>query len=72
MSTERLKAKRRALAQAESDGLVADSMSVRRGLMQRVKAGELTLEQAQAELRRIQDSARSGGKETRSKVWREA
>ncbi len=35
--------KRDAVKNAEADGLVADSMDVRKALMERVHAGEITL-----------------------------
>jgi hypothetical protein len=44
---------------AEAAGLVADSMDVRLALMERVHSGEITLEQAQAELKRIKVEART-------------
>ena len=56
---------------AEESGQVADSMTVRLALIARMKAGELTLDQVQAELKRIQRSAGSAGKMTRAKAWRE-
>lgn len=45
---------------------------VRLALIARMKAGELTLDQVQAELRRIQRNAGKSGKITRAKAWREA
>jgi len=55
---------------AEAAGEVADSMEVRRAIVERMKAGELTLEQAQAELKRLRAGATKAGKTTRSRVWR--
>lgn len=57
---------------AEERGLIADSMTVRLELIVRVKKGELTLDQAQAELQRIQRTAGASGRITRAKAWREA
>lgn len=57
--------KRQALRNAEASGLVADSLDVRKALMSRVHEGAITLEQAQAELKQIQHSARKSGKLTR-------
>jgi hypothetical protein len=57
---------------AEATGDVADSIEVRMALLRRVDAGEITLEQAQADLKRLRRSARQNGKTTRSRVWRAA
>jgi hypothetical protein len=61
--------KRDALKKAEADGLLADSMEVRIALMARVHSGEITLEQAQAELKRIKRGAKAAGKTTRSQAF---
>lgn len=61
--------KRRALKSAEAAGEVADSMDVRRSLMARVHAGQITLAQAQAELKRIQAGAKRDGKVTRAQAF---
>lgn len=63
--------KKRAVKEAEKCGVVADSMDVRMALMERVRAKEITLEQAQAELSKIKRSAKSNGMTTRSKVFHE-
>lgn len=54
----------------EEEGAVADSMEVRKALMQRVHAGEITLEAAQAELKRIKRGAKKAGKITRAQAYR--
>lgn len=64
--------KARAVAKAQQDGIVADSDSVRVEIVKRIKAGEITLAEGQAELKRIQRDARRCGMKTRSQVWREA
>lgn len=64
--------KRSALNKAEDQGIVAGSIDVRMGLVSRMKAGEITLHEAQAELRKIQRDAKKNGKLTRSQVYREA
>jgi hypothetical protein len=64
--------RRRAVRDAEANGLVADSMDVRLALMERVHAGEITLEEAQADLKRIKRGARSAGKTTRAQAFRDA
>lgn len=61
--------KRRAVDAADAAGEVADSMAVRTALMERVDSGEITLEQAQAELKRIKRGAKAAGKMTRSQVF---
>jgi len=59
----------RSLKEAEANGEVADSLEVRMDLIARMKAGELTLEQVQAELKRIKRGAKSAGKVTRAKAF---
>lgn len=59
-----------AVADAESAGQVADSMDVRKALLARVAAGEITIEYAQAELKKIKRGAARAGKTTRSRAWR--
>lgn len=61
--------KRRAVVDAEARGTVADSMAVRMALMERVHTREMTLEQAQAELKRIQRGAAAAGKITRAQAF---
>lgn len=62
--------KRRAVNAAEDAGLIADSMEVRTALLQRVKSGELTLAEAQQELKRIKRAAPKNGLLARNKAWR--
>jgi hypothetical protein len=54
---------------AEADGIVADSMEVRLALVAKVHSGEMTLEQVQAELKRIKRTAKANGKITRSQAY---
>ena len=61
--------KRDALNAAEKAGEVADSMEVRRALMDRVHAGEITLQQAQEELKKIKAGAKKAGKLTREQAF---
>lgn len=56
---------------AEASGAVADSMDVRMALMEKVHAGEMTLEAAQAELMRIKRNASRNGQTTRARVYRQ-
>lgn len=53
--------KRAAVNKADAAGQVADSKEVRMALIQRMHAGELTLEQVQAELARIKRDAKKNG-----------
>ncbi len=61
--------KRAAVTAAEAAGNVADSKDVRLELMKRVHAGELTLEQAQSELKRIKRGAKAAGMVTRAQAF---
>ncbi len=63
--------KRGAMESAEAEGRVADSLDVRLALLDRVKAGEITLDEAQAELKRIKRGAKAAGMTTRNRAWRE-
>lgn len=58
-----------AMKKAEADGTVADSMEYRMALMRRVHNGEITLEQAQTELKRIKRDAKKSGLTTRNSVF---
>jgi hypothetical protein len=62
-------AKSRELKRADAAGEVADSMEVRMALIARMHAGELTLEQVQAELKRIKRDAKKNGKVTRAQAF---
>lgn len=64
--------KRAGLKAAEESGKVADSMEVRKALIERMHKGELTLDQMQAELKRIKRGAKAAGKITRAKAWRQS
>ena len=59
-----------AIRAAEDSGEVADSQSVRLSLIAEVHAGTKTLEQVQAELRKIRKGAKRLGLKTRSSVYR--
>lgn len=61
--------KRDALKTAEAAGQVADSMDVRLALMARVHSGEITLAQAQAELKKIKIGAKRAGLVTREQAF---
>jgi hypothetical protein len=55
---------------AEEEGRVADSMEVRLALISKMHAGEMTLEEVQAELKRIKRGAAKSGKITRAQAYR--
>ena len=55
----------------EEQGLIADSMEVRKSLVERVMRGEITPEQSREELKRIQRNAKRNGLKTRNQAWRE-
>jgi hypothetical protein len=65
--------RRRKLAQmneAETAGRVADSMEVRLELVRKMHAGEMTLDDVQAELKRIKRNAKKNGQITRDQAYR--
>lgn len=66
---ERRLVQREAHKKAEAAGEVADSMDVRMALMKRVHDGEITLEQAQAELAKIKRGAKRNGLKTRDQFY---
>lgn len=66
----RVESQKDALRKADAAGQVADSTEVRTKLMERVHSGEITLEQAQAELKRIKRGAKAAGLMTRSEAFR--
>jgi hypothetical protein len=61
--------KRRSMNKAEENGQVADSMEVRHQLLEKVRKGEATLEQVQAELKKIKRNAKKNGLITRSQAF---
>lgn len=66
----KIRERRKAVETAEAAGQVADSMEVRLALMARVDSGEITLEDAQTELKRIKRGAKAAGKLTRAQAFR--
>lgn len=58
-----------AIKKAEAEGKVADSMDYRMALMERVRKGEITLEEAQAELKKVKRNAKKNGMTTRNSVF---
>lgn len=69
MNEESRARKRHELARADQAGEIADSLEVRKDIMRRIHAGEITLEAGQAELRKIKRHAKKNGKMTRSQKW---
>lgn len=61
--------KRAAVKDAEASGQVADSMDVRRALIDRMHKGEITLAEAQAQLKKIQSGAKRAGLLTRAQAF---
>jgi hypothetical protein len=66
----KIQAQKDALRQAETEGRVADNLDYHKGLMQRVHNGEITLEQAQVELKAVKRNASRNGHVTRSQAWK--
>lgn len=61
--------KRANVRDCEAKGIVADSLEVRMALMEQVKSGEKTLQEVQAELKKIKSSAKKNGMITRSQAF---
>jgi len=57
------------LKRAEADGLVSDSMDVRKALLERMHAGELTLDEVKSELARVKRNGRKSGLITRAQAY---
>lgn len=70
MNIDNQRRKQQAVRDAEAAGEIADSMDVRKALISRMDAGELTLEQVQAELKKIKRGAKAAGKTTRAGAYR--
>ncbi len=61
--------KRDEVKRSEAAGEVADSIDVRKALMARVHAGEITLQDAQSQLKKIKSGAKKSGKVTRAQAF---
>lgn len=66
----RLIEKSYAVERDEKEGLIADSREVIIELVKKVKSGEITLEDAQKQLRKIQRNAKKNGKITRAQAYK--
>lgn len=62
--------KRANVVAEEASGNVVDSMAVRLALMRQVRSGDITLGEAQARLRKLQQGAKAAGKLTRDQAFR--
>ena len=63
--------KRQHVKQADASGQIAVSMDVRRALMAKVHSGEITLAEAQQQLKKIQSGAAAKGLMTREQAYNE-
>ena len=63
--------KRQYVKQADASGQIADSMDLRRALMAKVHSGEITLPEAQQQLKKIQSGAAAKGLMTRAQAYNE-
>jgi len=66
---DRIQSSKANLKREEADGNVADSREVRMALMAQVHSGEKTLEEVQAELKKIKRNAKKSGKITRNQAY---
>jgi hypothetical protein len=55
---------------AELKGIVADSLAVRKAMLEKVHAGQITLEEAQRQLKKIKSTAKSNGLITRDEAYK--
>lgn len=67
---ERKRLRQLQLAADQASGVVADSDAVRVGLIEKMHAGEMTLDQVQAELKRIQRDAKKAGRPVRADYFK--
>lgn len=58
-----------AVRKAEREGKIADSLPVRKAILDKVFAGQLTLEEAQQEMNRLKSTAKKKGLLTTEQVW---
>jgi len=69
MNFDQAMAGRQAMEDAEAQGRVADSLEVRKALMQKFHDGEMTLEEVQSELKRIKRNAKRNGMVTYNQAF---
>jgi hypothetical protein len=65
----RIQRQKAALKQAEADGVVADSLEVRKELVRQFEAKQITFEEMQAKLAKIKRDAKKNGKVTRNQAF---
>jgi len=63
------KERQAAADKAEQDGLIADSMEVRKALIAKFEGGQCTFEEMQKELKDIKRNAKKAGKKTRAQAY---
>lgn len=61
--------KRQNVIANEKAGNIADTTEIRMALMEKVRTGESTLEEVQAELKKIKRDAKKNGKITKSQAF---
>jgi hypothetical protein len=61
--------KRANVKHCEAEGLIADSTEVRMALMEKVRTGECTLQEVQAELKKIKRNAKKNGQITKNQAF---
>ena len=61
--------KRQNVIANEKAGNIADTTEIRMALMEKVRTGECTLEEVQAELKKIKRDAKKNGKITKSQAF---
>ncbi len=68
---DRTRRQNSALQKAEAEGLVADSMKIRLDLIDRLKRGDLDVDEVRVELKKIKRNAKKNGLKTREQIYRE-
>jgi phosphosulfolactate phosphohydrolase-like enzyme len=69
ISLETSMRKRKAVDEWMKAGIIADNDDVRLALMQKVHSGEITLEQAQDQLKKIKKNAKKNGQLTKAQAF---
>lgn len=67
---ERQRLRQIALEKDDAAGIIADNMAVRTRLIERMRAGEMTLDEVQTELKRIQREAKKAGRPVRADYFK--
>jgi hypothetical protein len=61
--------KKEAVNIAEEKGLIVDSIEIRKALLEKVREGKISLEEAQSQLKKIKSGAKKKGLITRHQAW---